>query len=342
MIEFDGNVRDISGLDDSELRASLKGGWNQCLPAIKDENGVVVVGHRRLKIAEEEGIKTFIQVVEFGSGPDADAERVRLANVSNIGASPMTKKDRTRQEERLYRNGLTMAAISHMTGVSEKTVSLDLKGILTQGKNSQRPKTASNPNGAGRPQGKTANGETVKSKTAKPTVGTVGFKITVPDGYSLLSEAATAGMKIEGDGGKGNGKRTEAIEKSGLSLKTYRIVRDIVLLTKRDDLSPKDTAIVKKALKDLDATRRITEPWERVQPIAERVWGKKGNRSKTDKKRLEHFDNTISSILSFCESAAGIVIPYITTQANGAIKKLDKAKAALGNLQKRIQEESSK
>ena len=51
------NIRDISG-NDSELRESLKKfGWVEELPALVDENGVVLVGHRRLKIAKEEKIE---------------------------------------------------------------------------------------------------------------------------------------------------------------------------------------------------------------------------------------------------------------------------------------------
>ena len=48
------NIRDIGG-DDSELRESLKKlGWVKEFPALVDENGVVLVGHHRLKVAEEE------------------------------------------------------------------------------------------------------------------------------------------------------------------------------------------------------------------------------------------------------------------------------------------------
>jgi hypothetical protein len=89
-----GNIRVKKVLRDDELRASLKGGWNKHLPAIKDEHGVVLVGNRRLKIANEIGIEPVIKVVEFGDGPEADAERIRLANVSNIGGAPLTAEDR--------------------------------------------------------------------------------------------------------------------------------------------------------------------------------------------------------------------------------------------------------
>jgi hypothetical protein len=106
----------------------LKDGWDKNLPAIKDEHGVVLVGHRRLKIAKEDGIEPVIKVVTFGSGPEAEAARIRLANVSNIGAAGMTKEDRQRQAERLYDGGkgLSQTAIARMLGVTQTTIARDL------------------------------------------------------------------------------------------------------------------------------------------------------------------------------------------------------------------------
>jgi hypothetical protein len=90
------NIRDIGG-DDSELRESLKQfGWLDDFPALADENGVVLVGHRRMKIAEEEKIEPVIKTLGIGNGDAADAKRVKLAIVSNIGAKPMTSEDRKR------------------------------------------------------------------------------------------------------------------------------------------------------------------------------------------------------------------------------------------------------
>src|SRR6516162_637549 len=96
------NIRDIDG-DDSELRESLKEfGWVKDFPALVDENGVVLVGHRRMKIAEEEKIEPVIKTLTIGNGDAVDAERVKLAIVSNIGSKPMTKEDRKRIAEHLY------------------------------------------------------------------------------------------------------------------------------------------------------------------------------------------------------------------------------------------------
>jgi ParB-like chromosome segregation protein Spo0J len=154
MKKFSGNVRDIAGINDDELRASLKAaGWNKLLPAIKDEHGEVLVGHRRLKIAAEENIDPVIEVHTFGSGPDADNDRLQLAVVSNTGAAPLTAQDRKRHAERMYAGGMTMEVIGRVLGVSHVTISNDLREFVsdlqTQPRASKRGRK-----GEGRPKGK--------------------------------------------------------------------------------------------------------------------------------------------------------------------------------------------
>lgn len=154
---FAENIRSITKLDDSELRASLQQfGWSTEFPAMMDEHGVVLVGHRRLKIAKELGIKPVIKKFSFGSGTAADAERLKLALVSNIGAQAMTKQDRENIAKHLYgTRQWTMERIGAALNVSQKTISKDLSGIYTKGINQKSAKTASNPKGSGRPHGST-------------------------------------------------------------------------------------------------------------------------------------------------------------------------------------------
>jgi DNA-binding NarL/FixJ family response regulator len=148
------NIRDIKGLNDDELRASLKAaGWNEHLPAIKDEDGNVIVGNRRMAIAEQEGIEPIIKVVIFGNGAEAQAARIRLANVSNIGAAPLKAQDRKRQAENLYKGGLTQQAIASMLGVSQRTISADLETLEVTSKVNDRQDRLGRKN-TGRPKGR--------------------------------------------------------------------------------------------------------------------------------------------------------------------------------------------
>jgi ParB-like chromosome segregation protein Spo0J len=142
------NIRDIIGGDDTELRNSLRQfGWHAELPALVDEHGVTIVGHRRLKIAKELMIEPVIKTITFGIGNVADAERVKLALVSNLGAKPLTKADRQRLAEYLYgKREWTMEQIAKALNVSTKQVSRDLEGFDMMSKPSRpkggRPKQA--------------------------------------------------------------------------------------------------------------------------------------------------------------------------------------------------------
>jgi hypothetical protein len=87
------NIRDISG-DDSELRESLKTfGWVEYFPALADENGVTLVGHRRLKIADEEKIEPVVKTVTLGAGDVADAERLSAGGQGCRGARPSQRHE---------------------------------------------------------------------------------------------------------------------------------------------------------------------------------------------------------------------------------------------------------
>lgn len=142
-----GNIRVDDGTGDEELRDSLRRfGWSPKFPALKDEHGVVLVGHRRLRIAAELKIDAVVDVLHIGDGAAADAERVKLALISNIGAKPMGRKDRQRIAQHLYGDReWTMERIADALGISQQQVSKDLAG-LQLGSKPARPK-------GGRPKG---------------------------------------------------------------------------------------------------------------------------------------------------------------------------------------------
>lgn len=139
---FADNIRSTSDDDETELRESMQGfGWITEFPALVDEFGVTLVGHRRMKIATDLKIAPVIKVLKLGAGAKADAERMKLAIASNIGFKPMTADDRRRIAEYLYgHREWTMVRIAVALNVSQKTISKDLDGVYTQGINLARPK----------------------------------------------------------------------------------------------------------------------------------------------------------------------------------------------------------
>jgi hypothetical protein len=163
------SLRDTD-MDDTELTGSIKQhGWIKGLPAIQDENGVTLVGNRRMRIARELGITPEIWTIAFGAGPDAEAGRLKLAVLSNLGGEPLSQKVRARLAKQFYSTGKwTQQAIADKLGVSQYTISKDLGNLLVTNK-SKHTKTATNPKGSGRPKGsKGSKG----SKSAKPPKAT--------------------------------------------------------------------------------------------------------------------------------------------------------------------------
>lgn len=129
---FADNIRQGPDRDDlTELRDSMRAfGWLPELPAIKDERGVILVGHRRLRVAAELGIEPVTRAVRLGSGDEADARRLAISIASNVGQRPLTPENRKRIAEYLYgERDWTMARIGEALQISARTVSEDLKSV---------------------------------------------------------------------------------------------------------------------------------------------------------------------------------------------------------------------
>src|SRR5258707_2169687 len=130
--EFAASIRqEVS--DDTELRNSLKEfGWVPEFPAIKDEFGAVLVGNRRLKIAAEEGITPVIKTITFGDDNDANAERLKLALVSNLGGALLSLKDRRRIAVHLYQRGWSSQRIGNALNVTRQVIAQDCSRAMVQ------------------------------------------------------------------------------------------------------------------------------------------------------------------------------------------------------------------
>jgi ParB-like chromosome segregation protein Spo0J len=135
------NIRTPNPQGFKELRESMQAfGWPAHLPAIADENGVIIVGHRRLTVAEELGIEPLIETVHFGEGDNGDAKRAAWAIASNIGFEKLSPADRKKIAARMYGSGWSMQKIANVLKVATMTVSRDLRN-LTNGKSpSDQPK----------------------------------------------------------------------------------------------------------------------------------------------------------------------------------------------------------
>ena len=125
------NIRNFKTEDLKELRESMEQlGWLPHLPAVLDENGVVIAGHRRLEVARELGIAPVVKKITFGEGPAGEAERVALALGSNVGNEKISATDRKAIARTLYGSDrYSMEKIGELLRVSAMTISRDLSGF---------------------------------------------------------------------------------------------------------------------------------------------------------------------------------------------------------------------
>lgn len=123
--------RSFTTEDLKELRTSMETfGWLPHLPAIQDENEYVIVGRRRLAVAEELGIKPVVETVRFGEGQANDVKRAALALASNIGGEKISPTDRKKIAADLYYGShWSMPKIAELLKVSANTISRDLRGL---------------------------------------------------------------------------------------------------------------------------------------------------------------------------------------------------------------------
>lgn len=156
------NIRtDVDTLDDDELRESMEtAGWLPGHPAIQDEHGVTIVGHRRLKIAAELGITPDILKIKFGTGDKADIDRLRTAWLSNVGGKPYSKADRKAMGVYLAERGWTQQSIARAMAVAQSTIARDLAIIHTPlspevTRQARAEGVRTHAPGAGRPRGTT-------------------------------------------------------------------------------------------------------------------------------------------------------------------------------------------
>lgn len=148
----------ISKDDTSELRESMsENGWidDPAFYAVQDENGVVLIGHRRIRVAKELGIEPRIRTVVCGQGDAGDIKRFQLSVLSNIGYREMTPSDRKKIVKVLAGPGheWTQMSIAKAVGVSRQQIGKDIEALKESGgllpsSKPYRPK-------GGRPPGKT-------------------------------------------------------------------------------------------------------------------------------------------------------------------------------------------
>lgn len=159
-------------------------------------------------------------------------------------------------------------------------------------------------------------------------------RINIPDGMTA-EQLVLRGLEMEEAG--------TTIEEICRQFKVYgpnyRKMRDIVLLSKRNDLSPEAAATVADALKIMNETRRVSQVYDDIAPIVEQVWG--GNSFHRNEKviaqRREQFRAAITHVSEVCDMAKETELPHVEAeQVEWALRQISKSIGELKELQEKI------
>lgn len=158
-------------------------------------------------------------------------------------------------------------------------------------------------------------------------------RISIPKGHtpeSLVRE----GLALEEDG-------TEPYlvsKKLGVNDSTFRKMREIVLISDLEYLSPQDRKAADLALEILDKSKQIVNSYPLVEHIAQALWGNSAKKNKdTAQSRINEFEKQIEIIAHVCETE--LDIPYLTNeQAAFTIERLEEAVKGLKRLTSKIKD----
>lgn len=132
-----------------------------------------------------------------------------------------------------------------------------------------------------------------------------------------------------------------AAKKAGIFSSTFKAAAEIVELNELA-LKPKDQAICKLALLELDTTEHVASPYRMVLPISQKVWQRKKivHDAEGAKRLVDEFRDRVSSLTETCEMATTFKVPYLTQElARPFIKELKNARKAISNLLDMIDKE---
>jgi len=138
-------------------------------------------------------------------------------------------------------------------------------------------------------------------------------RVKVPDNVSLCAYVS-AGMQREHDF---NDDIIETAKALGLGLKTYRAVRQIILLSRHPDLTEADHEMVQSLIEKINKTRNVREYHLKAKPLIDKVWGRISGQKLTNKlstKRVEAYLNAVFLVGISAQRLADMERPYMSIE----------------------------
>ena len=163
-----------------------------------------------------------------------------------------------------------------------------------------------------------------------------GPRLSIPEGQTP-EQVCRRGMALEADGIS----TADVAKEIGVGVQSYRNMSDIVLLSDRDDLSPRDKETVARARRQMNETHRVADAWLLIERIAGLFWGKGLGKSRdiAEANRNEQFERSFGILIQTCLTTEEVELPYLTAErAAEAIRQLSAARSALLRFADRIKE----
>lgn len=161
-------------------------------------------------------------------------------------------------------------------------------------------------------------GVKTKSKNA-------GNKIRVPDNVSLVAYV-NLGMNKEKEF---DGDVVATAECLGIGAQTYRMIKQVIILSQYPDLAKADQVLVQSLIDKINKTRNVREYYLKAKPLIEKIWGAtQGQRfnEKLSSKRVESYLNSVFLIGMNAQRLIDQEIPYMSTEdVDRAIGELSEA-----------------
>ena len=171
------------------------------------------------------------------------------------------------------------------------------------------------------------------SLVVKTYLNSRGGRLKPPAGLTIL-QWVKQGIAMENDGVRAE----EAAKKIGLNIGTYRRVRDLAMLSERDDLTPHDAKLLKQVIEEMETLKQVRETsYQTIRPIVDRVWGQAERGSKVENHKVEAFEHAVNVI--HYSAMAKVELPQISAdKARMIIEELVEAIDNINTLINRIKE----
>ncbi len=138
-----------------------------------------------------------------------------------------------------------------------------------------------------------------------------GSQVRVPAHLSVV-DFVRSGMEKEDEF---NGDIETAARHIGLGAQTYRMIRALIILSERPELSVTDKEKVLSLMEKVNRTRNVRKYFGEAKPLMDQIWGNQRNKKFTEKdsqKRVEAYLNSVFLIGMSSQRLLDQEIPYMS------------------------------